>query len=219
MLAVYFVRKSDALVFGILVNVEELANRCRPLTREEELDAFRRWRAGESEAGNEIVFSVSRLVLKLARRFRVRADQQFFEELVSYGLDGVFQAMRKFDPSLGNRFSTYAVPWVRQRFQACLQDSLSSMGPKFSAAVLTRCSLHENTAFVQPDESCEMREATAVVLQNVPELPPLHRKVTSGRLAGKPFHRIGIDLGYTKQRMQQVYAESVKMLGDKLWQA
>jgi RNA polymerase primary sigma factor len=53
-----------------------------------------------------------RLSMHVARRYMGRGLP--FGDLVQEGIFGISHAIRKFEPSRGNRFSTYATPWIRQ---------------------------------------------------------------------------------------------------------
>ncbi len=60
------------------------------------------------------------LLLKIANKMFVAKTQdgnfQFeYRDFVSWGTDGLIEAAKKFDPSLGNQFSTYATPLIRGR--------------------------------------------------------------------------------------------------------
>lgn len=53
-----------------------------------------------------------RLSMHVARRYMGRGLP--FGDLVQEGIFGITHAIRKFEPARGNRFSTYATPWIRQ---------------------------------------------------------------------------------------------------------
>ena len=53
-----------------------------------------------------------RLVMSIARRYVCKSLT--FEDLVQEGIVGLLEAVSKFDPERGNRFSTYATYWIRQ---------------------------------------------------------------------------------------------------------
>lgn len=54
-----------------------------------------------------------RLSMHVARRYNNRGLS--YEDLVQEGIFGIMHAISKFDPERGYRFSTYAMPWVRQQ--------------------------------------------------------------------------------------------------------
>jgi RNA polymerase primary sigma factor len=53
-----------------------------------------------------------RLVVSIARHYA--SPQHLFEDLVQEGALGLIEAVKRFDPEKGFRFSTYATHWIRQ---------------------------------------------------------------------------------------------------------
>ncbi|AXL92088.1 hypothetical protein C4J65_30205 [Streptomyces sp. CB09001] len=45
-----------------------------------------------------------------------------YEDLVQHGVLGLMRATRKFDPTMGNKFSTYATWWIRQAVTRAIAD-------------------------------------------------------------------------------------------------
>jgi RNA polymerase primary sigma factor len=60
------------------------------------------------------------LVLRMAESFKQRGVA--YEDLVQEGFIGLMRAAEKYDPARGNRFSTMAVPWVRQSLQRAVAN-------------------------------------------------------------------------------------------------
>lgn len=85
----------------------------RQLTLEEEIALFQKTHQGDAEARNQIIEANLRLVLSIASQFAQKSIVPF-EDLVQEGCLGLIRAVDKFDWRRGNRFSTYAVWWIRQ---------------------------------------------------------------------------------------------------------
>ncbi len=76
-------------------------------------DSDSRTRTPEAaEALEQLVLANMRLCIRPARSAPRGAQQ--FDDIVQHALMGLFRAAEKFDPELGNRFSTYAMYWIRQ---------------------------------------------------------------------------------------------------------
>src|ERR671918_3161732 len=90
------------------------------LTHQEEISLSKRARAGDQRARNELVKRNLRLVVSVAKRYRGMGLP--FEDLIQEGNLGLLRAVEKFDPELGNRFSTYATWWIRQAIGRAVAD-------------------------------------------------------------------------------------------------
>jgi len=82
------------------------------LDKEEEQMLALRWRDdGDTSAAHRLVTSHLRLVAKIAMKYRGYGLP--VADLVSEGNIGLMKAVRKFDPDLGFRLSTYAMWWIK----------------------------------------------------------------------------------------------------------
>jgi RNA polymerase sigma factor (sigma-70 family) len=81
------------------------------LTAEKERLLMRRARRGDRIARDEMIRCNLRLVVYLARRYKERGVA--FEDLIEEGNLGLLEAIQRFDPERGFRFSTYATWWIR----------------------------------------------------------------------------------------------------------
>jgi RNA polymerase primary sigma factor len=92
----------------------------RLLDAQEEKDLSRRAHAGDGRARQRLIESNLRLVISIAKKYRGRGVP--FEDLIQEGNAGLIRAVEKFDPEMGNRFSTYATWWIRQAVTRALAD-------------------------------------------------------------------------------------------------
>lgn len=82
------------------------------LTREEEIELATRYiETGDVDAAATLVTSNLRLVVKIAYEYR-RAYKHLMD-LVQEGNIGLMQAVKKYDPFRGVKFSSYAALWIR----------------------------------------------------------------------------------------------------------
>lgn len=92
------------------------------LSAEEEYEYATRWtRDKDSDAAEKLVASHLRMVVSVAYDFRNYGVP--FAELIASGNMGLMQALQKFDPERGFRFSTYAMFWIRAEiYETILQN-------------------------------------------------------------------------------------------------
>lgn len=69
--------------------------------------------AGEARAAAEcLLLHNQRLVHSVAQRYAPPGMD--YEDMIQHGMIGLVRAVELFDPSLGNKFSTYAMHWIHQ---------------------------------------------------------------------------------------------------------
>jgi RNA polymerase sigma-32 factor len=94
------------------------------LDPQEEYMLARRWReAGDRDAEHRLIISHLRLVAKIARGYRGYGLP--IADLISEGHVGLMQAVERFEPERGFRFSTYAVWWIKAAIQGYILRSWS----------------------------------------------------------------------------------------------
>ena len=74
-----------------------------------------------AEARDRMVQSNLRLVISVAKNFRNRGLP--LEDLVNEGNVGLMNAVDRYDPEVGSRFSTYAGYWIDQAIRRAVQSS------------------------------------------------------------------------------------------------
>lgn len=92
------------------------------LTAEEEQTLARKIAKGDKQAWDHMITANLRLVIKIAKFYN--RSRNSFMDLVAEGNVGLITAVKKFNPDLGFRFSTYATWWIRQH----IEHSLISQG-------------------------------------------------------------------------------------------
>jgi RNA polymerase sigma-32 factor len=99
----------------------------------EEYMLAKRWTEyGDYEAAHKLVTSHLRLVVKIASGYKGYGLPH--TELISEGNIGLMQAVKKFDPELGYRLSTYAIWWIKASIQEFILRSWSMVKVGTSAS-------------------------------------------------------------------------------------
>lgn len=83
-------------------------------------ELIERYRAGDEEAGEQLVRMNLPLVYSIASRFKERCDDM--SDLVECGTLGLVKAFKTFDLTRGCAFSTYAVPLIFGEIRRFLRD-------------------------------------------------------------------------------------------------
>lgn len=99
-----------------------------PVVKDEEFDRLRhQWKQGLTErtrqrARDRIIYGNVRLVLKEAYVAMRRGMPISFPDAVQEGLRAVMNALERFDPARGCKFSTYAVRAIKRRLQRAQEN-------------------------------------------------------------------------------------------------
>lgn len=103
----------------------------------EERELAERARRGDAEAIERLVTGNLRFVISYVKRYQGHGLD--LAELVAIGNEGLLKAVRKFDPSHGVKFISYAVWWVRQCVLKALAEQTRTV----------RIPLNQNTALIK----------------------------------------------------------------------
>lgn len=90
------------------------------LNAEQEHDIATKAQAGDDLARQLLIERNLRLVVRVARHYLNRGLSLM--DLVEEGNLGLIHAAKKFDPTRGSRFSTYAIWWIRQNIERAIMN-------------------------------------------------------------------------------------------------
>lgn len=117
---------------GLVRYLEEI-KKFPVLTETEENELALKWyNDGDIEAAQKLVTSHLRLVAKIAMQYRGYGLPMI--DVISEGNIGLMTAVKKFDPRMGNRLSTYAMWWIKATIQDYVLKSWSMVKMGTSAA-------------------------------------------------------------------------------------
>lgn len=86
---------------------------------------FKRFDRMQNEAGQHLILSDIRHVVKVARRYRIQGEE--FWDLVQEGSLGLLKAAEKFDLARGLKFTTYSNWWIRQSIGRYVGNNLGNL--------------------------------------------------------------------------------------------
>ncbi|MHB1847025.1 MAG: sigma-70 family RNA polymerase sigma factor [Deltaproteobacteria bacterium] len=96
-----------------------------PLDREAERELTQLVQAGDPAARERLIRHNLAFVVSVARKYLGRGAR--LDDLIQEGNFGLLKAVEHFEPERGNRFSTYAIWWIRAYIQKYLKDARSSV--------------------------------------------------------------------------------------------
>lgn len=105
---------------------------------------YERIQAQASAARERMIQANLRLVISVAKNFRNRGMPM--EDLVNEGNVGLMNAVDRFDPDVGSRFSTYAIYWIDQAIRRAVQNATQMIHiPSYLMEQIGRMKLAQHT--------------------------------------------------------------------------
>src|SRR6202166_4508670 len=166
------------------------------LERDYEYELAKRWREhGDRDAANQLVTSHLRLATKIAMGSRGYGLP--ISEVISEGNVGLMQALNRFEPEKGFRFSTYAMWWIRASIQDYILRSWSlvKIGTTMSQKKLffkLRSAKSKIAAFesgdLRPDQVSLIATSLDVAARDVVDM---NRRLGGDRSINAPLHEDG----------------------------
>jgi RNA polymerase primary sigma factor len=95
-------------------------NQYKVLTREEEIELFKRYKNNDKESYNILVNSNLKLVVFVARKYI--GNGLDLQDLIQEGNIGLINAINRFDYTKECKFSTYAIYLIRQKITHAIND-------------------------------------------------------------------------------------------------
>lgn len=109
----------------------ENARKFKALTKDEEYELISRYQQGDKMAGEKVINSNLLFIFSLASKF---AKGDNILDLVSEAVIGAKTALDRFDLSLGNRFSSFAVHYMRAEISEYFKGDGRFVGQSANAA-------------------------------------------------------------------------------------
>ncbi len=139
---------------------------CPMVTSEEETELAHQIQKGSEEAFQRLVEANLRFVVSVAKQYQGHGLD--LSDLIDEGNMGLMKAVRKYDPTRGFKFISYAVWWIRQSIlQGISENSRMVRLPLNQVGVLNKAAKARNT-FLQENE----REPTDKELAELMDIDP-----------------------------------------------
>ncbi|MGC9323731.1 MAG: sigma-70 family RNA polymerase sigma factor [Desulfomonilia bacterium] len=206
------------------------------LTPEEELDLARKYRDGDIEAGQKIITSNLRFVVKIA--------QPYFHlgygplEIVQEGNMGLVKALTRFDPDMGVRFICYAIWWIKAYIKNFIHKSyqvhtgrlthakgLVSLDSSISSDSEHEECLLDHLLYDGPDQDdfYTYKERQSYIYNLLRSDPPILTEREIFILEKRFFHDppatlkdIANEIGVTRERVRQIEMRSLQRVKDAI---
>ena len=165
----------------------------------EERELSRLAHEGDKGARARLIESNLRLVISIAKKYRGRGVP--FEDLIQEGNAGLIRAVERFDPALGNRFSTYATWWIRQAVTRAVADHSRTVRlPAHVMDALFRLRRAENALGLELGRDAseeELAERLEIKPEEVRRLREVSQPIasTNARLGGRGAVEEGAEMG------------------------
>ena len=96
---------------SLILGIEDAQNFPPPLSKEMELELFRKKKKGDMQARDKIIEHNLRLVSHVIKKYY--SSYEHPDELLSIGSMGLIKAVDSFDVDFGTRFATYGAKCVQ----------------------------------------------------------------------------------------------------------
>ena len=205
----------------------------KPISREKEKELFKLIKNNDNvQAKQQIIESHLKFVFNVAKKYKGKGIP--LEDLISEGNIGLAKAIEKFDNEKDIKFISYAVWWIRQSIQECLNKRskvvFNEVSEEENIKVIT-CENEETdddivycyeTTSEYDDVMSELNESKQYVIKKMlKKLPVRGQKIITYYygLDGKEeknLEEIGQELGITKERVRQIKEQCLKILRSEI---
>lgn len=87
----------------------------RTYSSEEEIEAFKKLENGNKNIKKEIIEHNLKLIFNISKKYA--SNQNLIDSIISFGIEGIYKAIKKYDYKKGVKFSTYATYWIENEIK------------------------------------------------------------------------------------------------------
>lgn len=196
------------------------------LTKEEEIELFKKVKLGDEQAKSKIFNSNLRLVIAIAKRYYHPNGHLSYVDLIQEGNLGLLRAIEGFNLDKGYKFSTYATYWIKCFIVRSIKKNGRNI--KLPEFILDKLLLYEkikdelSEKLQREPTKKEMIEKMGISNQELEELIKIEKDTTSlNILIGEEsdlelIELIPDDTEYLDEVIEKVNQESLKEVIKKL---
>lgn len=133
------------------------------LNAEEERDIIRRIKNGDENARRKLIESNQRFIFAVARKYA--KDEHNLMDLISEGNVGLIKAIDNFDPSLGYKFITHAVWYIRREISQYIVNTDTIIRKTNVSKTSTRLRRLNNEFFLKNGRSASVDELKELFME------------------------------------------------------
>lgn len=198
---------------------------CKPLSREEELDLWRKYKkTGDLAARNKLISANLKFVASIAKQYQGRGLS--YADLIAEGNIGLMKAIDKFDGERGYKIISYSVWWIKQTILEALSKRNTSddedLPNDFEKPLVTddddlSTEITNDTFIAEGFEGDKEKERTEAIRYLMEYLNNREKNIITeyyGLDGNKPktLEEIGMEYGLTKERIRQIKNLSFKKM-------
>src|SRR5699024_10794944 len=140
----------------------------------------------DEHAQEKVVLAYEKLVHSLARKYSRNSD--IHEDLVQVGMIGLLGAIRRFDPSYGRSFETFAIPTILGEIKRFIRDKtwsvhvprrIKELGPKIKKAADQLTSINQKSPTIR--EIADYLDVTEEEVLETMEMGRSYRALSADR--------------------------------------
>ena len=154
-----------------------------------------------------------RLVVSVARRYMGLGIPLL--DLIQEGNLGLMQAVERYNPHFGYRFSTFAIYWIMNSITRTVGEYDYSVREAFIKTIIQDIPYDDVAKMVTNKDIDVLTERLMKALENLPPRSRMVFALTSGLIDGRirPYEEVSMELGLAQECIRQLKDQATTMLG------
>jgi RNA polymerase primary sigma factor len=216
---IYFMKKIDSknIVRTVADNRESFnrylqeIRRTPVLSSAEEVELFKRFKAGDPTAEQKIIKANLLFVITVAKQYSslVNKTSLTLEDLVSEGNLGLVKAVHRFEPDRGFKFISYAVFWIKQAILDCLQHNVKTVRVPNSAQLIV-------TRALKAAEQVEHRTERSATFEEIADIVAADPAMSDTKITAARIEEVLTATSWEKSLNQKIDPDSNEEFIDSL---